>query len=586
MKYLNILVAIAFLTCAIECARVLKLKDGEGKLFLYSGAVKNKKIPDGEGTAWYTTYKGKWKNGLWHKQGMITFPGGASFKGKFNKGNPVSGALTNLKSETQNGKFKRLGTVLSQMFGDCKETNISPEKVKVGKKKSGLYPVQGRNTTGYYVGKVKKGSPNSKGTAFLVRYEGTWKNGKWDGAGYLYYPGGFVIKGRFENGQPAFCVLENINQEILFGGAMDTFADISCSTTTTAPPTTSSTTTIPNVPCVNCTTESGETCQFPFTYLGNGKTYTTCTTDNTDRPWCATKVDADGNYLLGVDAWGYCSEGCPSDEGYPATGTGPACQVQTTGKGFPESCAEQLSKSHKNILFLGNSYTYYNDLPGMVRDLANAAGFSASVTSQAPGGQTLGGHVSGSLGSITADLDIVVIQDQSQRPSFPTGYVYYNIIPEANAIVDAIRAKNNCTVPVFFQTWGKRDGDSQNCPTFSEDNWMCTFEGIQNRLTDSYSTFAYLTQPAKVAPAGEGFRNYGNRAALFDGDGSHPSAMGTYLTACAILETIWGVSSVGNSYQPVGDAAGLQAVAHQAVVNGTWSWPAEGGPPCTWCLGL
>ena len=182
--------------------------------------------------------------------------------------------------------------------------------------------------------------------------------------------------------------------------------------------------------------------------------------------------------------------------------------------------------------------------------------------------------------------------------------MYYNIIPEAKAIVDIIRAKNPCTVPVFFQTWGKRDGDSMNCPTFSEDNWMCTFEGIQTRLTDSYSTFAYLNQPAKVAPAGEGWKIYENRGALFDGkqvpgkyqfynyfhfltgDGSHPSLMGSYLTACSIFETIWGVSSVGNSYQPVGDSAGLQAVAHQAVVNGTWSWPAPGGPPCPHCLGL
>ena len=157
---------------------------------------------------------------------MITFPGGASFTGKFKNGKPVSGILTNLKSESQKGRFKSLGGVLAKMFGDCKETNISPEKVKVGKKKSGLFPLQGRNTTGYYMGKVKKGSPNSKGTAFLVRYEGTWKNGQWDGAGYLYYPGGFVMKGRFENGQPSFCLLEDKNQEMLFGGAMDTFAGI------------------------------------------------------------------------------------------------------------------------------------------------------------------------------------------------------------------------------------------------------------------------------------------------------------------------------------------------------------------------
>ena len=134
-------------------------------------------------------------------------------------------------------------------------------------------------------------------------------------------------------------------------------------------------------------------------------------------------MDADGNYLLGVDAWGYCSEGCPSDDGYPATGTGPACQVQTTGKGFPESCVEQHNKTHKNILFIGNSYTGANNLAGLVQSLANAAGFSATVSSDAPGGQTIGGHVSEGLGSITSDLDVVVIQDQSQRPSFPTGYV-------------------------------------------------------------------------------------------------------------------------------------------------------------------
>ena len=164
--------------------------------------------------------------------------------------------------------------------------------------------------------------------------------------------------------------------------------------------------------------------------------------------------------------------------------------------------------------------------------------------------------------------------------------VYYNIIPEAKAIVEKIRAKNPCTVPVFFQTWGKRDGDAHNCPTFHEDNWMCTFEGIQNRLTESYSTFAYLNQPAKVAPAGEGFRIYENRASLFYGDGSHPSREGSYLTACAMLEMIWGVSPVGNSYQPVGDSVGLQEAAHTAVSNGTWSWPAGGGPPCPHCLGL
>jgi hypothetical protein len=81
--------------------------------------------------------------------------------------------------------------------------------------------------------------------------------------------------------------------------------------------------------------------------------------------------------------------------------------------------------------------------------------------------------------------------------------------------VNTIKAKNPCTVPVFFLTWGKRDGDSQNC---ADGNYFCNFDGIQDRLTESYTTFAYLNQPARVAPAGEAFRNYANRGALFNGE--------------------------------------------------------------------
>ena len=53
----------------------------------------------------------------------------------------------------------------------------------------------------------------------------------------------------------------------------------------------------------------------------------------------------------------------------------------------------------------------------------------------------------------------------------------------------------------------------------------------QEQLTNAYSTFAYVSQPAAVAPAGEAWAAYSNRNALFSGDGSHATAMGTYLTA-------------------------------------------------------
>ena len=111
-----------------------------------------------------------------------------------------------------------------------------------------------------------------------------------------------------------------------------------------------------------------------------------------------------------------------------------------------------------------------------------------------------------------------------------------NILPDAAQIVNAARESNPCVRPVYFLTWGKRDGDSQNCHVHDV---FCSFEGIQGQLTQAYTTMAYATQPASVAPAGEAWRNYPDRNSLFDPDGSHPSASGTYLTACTILMTIW-----------------------------------------------
>ena len=159
-----------------------------------------------------------------------------------------------------------------------------------------------------------------------------------------------------------------------------------------------------------------------------------------------------------------------------------------------------------------------------------------------------------------------------------------HILPDVGKISRAIQETNPCTMPVFFLTWGKRDGDSQNCWIHDK---FCSFEGIQTSLTQGYSMMAYSAQPASVAPAGEAWRIYSDRNSLFAGDGSHASKSGTYLTALTMLETIWpGVSGLGNSYTPVSEARALQDIAHQVVTAQTWSWPEAGPSPCslTQCL--
>ena len=151
-------------------------------------------------------------------------------------------------------------------------------------------------------------------------------------------------------------------------------------------------------------------------------------------------------------------------------------------------------------------------------------------------------------------------------------------MPDVEKISRAIQETNPCTMPVFFLTWGKRDGDSQNCGNHET---FCSFDGVQNMLTPAYLSMAYAAQPASVAPAGEAWRVYPNRNSLFAGDGSHASTSGTYLTALTMLETIWpGVSGVGNSYTPVSDARLMQDMAHMTMLTRNWSYPEDGDHPC------
>merc|ERR1719432_531660 len=337
--------------------------------------------------------------------------------------------------------------------------------------------------------------------------------------------------------------------------------------------------------CVDCRTINGTACQFPFYY--NGNEYNACIPGET--PWCATKVDGAGNLLhfQGSSAWGYCESTCPT-----YTDSTVACPHSEPA--FPEECAARHNSTPKNVLFLGNSYTGgCNGIDNVVHQIAEGAGFSATTERSSPGGKTLNWHASNSLNRIrNGDWDAVVLQDQSQRPSFGAQYVYSYILPDVLTLVQTMKETNVCTLPVFFQTWGKRDGDTGNCSPAPYDA-LCTFEGVQDQLTQAYSTMAYVTQPAKVAPAGEAWRTYSNRNSLFANDGSHATRSGTFLAACTIFQQIWGVPCSASTYSPVGDAAALKEQADAIVAAGAdagtaaepWSWP-NNGPPCPGCINM
>lgn len=231
----------------------------------------------------------------------------------------------------------------------------------------------------------------------------------------------------------------------------------------------------------------------------------------------------------------------------------------------------------KKILFVGNSYVYTNNLPLVLYNLALSNGDTIIYDSSAPGGYTFLQHTTNAttLSKINAQAwDYVVLQEQSQKPAFSPSQVQAETYPYAAQLNDLILANDSCTQTVFFMTWGRKYGDATNCAIYPP---LCTFEGMQGRLRQSYVEMADDNE-ALVSPVGEAFK-YSRMADstinLYTVDNSHPSVAGTYLAACTFYATLFETSPVGLSYTAGLDAtqAGfLQQIAYQTVFDSLSVW--------------
>lgn len=239
-------------------------------------------------------------------------------------------------------------------------------------------------------------------------------------------------------------------------------------------------------------------------------------------------------------------------------------------------CAQGVQKKVK-VLFLGNSYTYYNNLPLLVYNIALANGDTLVYDSNLIGGYTLSNHFNDatSLSKINASSwDFIVLQAQSQEPSFSPAQVAAQTLPYALKLDSAYKQNSPCGTTVFYETWGRKYGDASNCNTYPP---VCTYTGMQNRLKQSYKDFAFNCQ-GLMAPVGEAFRSSiatSPTLELYDPDQSHPSLNGSYLAAAVFYETLFRKSVSGNTYNPglsAGTLAFLQQTAHATVHDSLPVW--------------
>ena len=185
------------------------------------------------------------------------------------------------------------------------------------------------------------------------------------------------------------------------------------------------------------------------------------------------------------------------------------------------------------VLFIGNSYTYFNNLPEIFAELAQAGGRGKVETAMvAPGGWRLKDHWEKGDARLllrNRKWDFVVLQDQSVL-----GIYYYLegrlrvstdeiFRPFANDWAKSIQGVG--AIPVFFLTWARK--------VTPED---------QAALNYAYIHAAKRTS-SKIAPVGIAWSRVRDRhpeIELYFNDGSHPSPAGSYLAACTIYATVFG----------------------------------------------
>ena len=232
-------------------------------------------------------------------------------------------------------------------------------------------------------------------------------------------------------------------------------------------------------------------------------------------------------------------------------------------------CRRSRDSNVCHVLFIGNSYTYVNDLPMMFEDLAKAGHDPVETGLLAEADATLADHAASPetaaiLGS--SRWNVVVLQEQSQIPSVER-FRQTEMYPAARQLVRMVRHIG--AQAMFYLTPARREGWPEN--------GLDSYTTMQTAIDEGYLVIARELHAA-VAPVGYAWAVALSREAnsdLWQSDGSHPGVKGTYLAACVFYATIFGKSPEGLRYHAdlsSSDAAKLQAIASDVVLGEPDKW--------------
>jgi PKD repeat protein len=208
-------------------------------------------------------------------------------------------------------------------------------------------------------------------------------------------------------------------------------------------------------------------------------------------------------------------------------------------------CAHAAQGQQLNVLFIGNSYTHYNNMPKIFEHLARSKGKNVYADSIAVSNSTLKLHTErpSTYKKIKArKWDVVFIQGFSRELAQDSAVIATETIPYARMIIDSVQRYNPCASIYFYMTWGYADG-------YSIEEYNNTYAKMQENVKRGYFQLS-RTFNFPIAPVGmvwQQVREMHPEMNLYVPDKEHPNPSGSFIAACTFYASIFKESPVGGT---------------------------------------
>ena len=212
------------------------------------------------------------------------------------------------------------------------------------------------------------------------------------------------------------------------------------------------------------------------------------------------------------------------------------------------------SQEAKQLLFIGNSLTYYHDMPLILQEMLNETGIRISVHQATVPGISLKDHITNPKTIATlrgSHWDYVVLQEATVRVLIPESEKY--LVSPAIILLDSL-IKRQGAKTVLYQPYALSTYPIKYCYPSTLINQKqpqtnyCSIELTDSKqefkiIEDSYNHLAGTIhgEIARVGATFELFKQRNSELLLFESrENRHPSRLGSYLIACVFFRHLTG----------------------------------------------